>query len=500
MRPKTHLKKRHQKWYVRIHVPTDLRAKLDGKVEYVRSLSTADRAEAERKKHAVIAEFHAYFDELRVGRDGGSRGDVELLRRSYAEAEQQLSHEPLRVDPVSVEDHLSPYDIEQDNLLDEIMRRQRVAETEEIDPNQVPPDLKGRFDALQDYQLRSKGEEPPRRIEYEQKLSEAIGDLEAHQRRGGLKEQTINNYSRHLARFADFLGDKPVLQLTRRDVALFIEELSELSPSYGKAGVDKQLSWKQLYSKYRVDDPDEPRISNKTVNKFLSAVNGLWAHVHRAANEQPPDITWKLHRKKGEDGWREFSSDELVRLFADPVPKDIRNWEILLVGLYTGMRLGEICSLRWGDVEEIDGVTVFDVKASKTAAGVRKVPVHPRLLWLLTRRGPSEQLIWPDLKPGGPDGKLNWYFSKVFTRFRVDRGVEEAGKISFHSARSNVIGQLMAQKAPLDVTQALVGHRRGMTGSKYNRAGYPTGVLKEYLDRLQYPALERFHQRHSAYG
>ena len=53
----SHLKRKRQGWYVRLVVPPHLRATL-GSTEIIRTLKTRDIREANRKKHAVLAELH----------------------------------------------------------------------------------------------------------------------------------------------------------------------------------------------------------------------------------------------------------------------------------------------------------------------------------------------------------------------------------------------------------------------------------------------------------
>lgn len=55
-----------------------------------------------------------------------------------------------------------------------------------------------------------------------------------------------------------------------------------------------------------------------------------------------------------------------------------------LILIYTGMRVGEYIALRPGDINIRQ--RYIDIKHSKTAAGIRKVPIHHRILGMLTER------------------------------------------------------------------------------------------------------------------
>lgn len=99
-------------------------------------------------------------------------------------------------------------------------------------------------------------------------------------------------------------------------------------------------------------------------------------------------------------GWVPYTIHELNTLFAAPlfdVSEDERirprkhtaetalRW-VPLIGLYSGMRLGEICQLRTSDVRR-DGKLWFDNmgeetegQSIKTVAGIRRVPIHTVLV------------------------------------------------------------------------------------------------------------------------
>lgn len=96
--------------------------------------------------------------------------------------------------------------------------------------------------------------------------------------------------------------------------------------------------------------------------------------------------------------------------------KDGKFW-VPLIGLFSGMRLGEIVQLHRSDLLCVDGVWVFDInraedakKKVKTETSLRQVPVHHTLidLGLLERRENNSlgKRLFPDLRPG-----LNGFYS-----------------------------------------------------------------------------------------
>src|SRR4029077_16077515 len=169
-------------------------------------------------------------------------------------------------------------------------------------------------------------------------------------------------------------------------------------------------------------------------------------------------------RKSGSAGWQPMNDDELKKLLASPLLAKGRRKEPIqpiqqpmtttlawlpLIALFSGMRSEEICQLRPADVMRDQGVWYFNVAEEnghkvKTDAGVRKVPVHSALIkaGLLdyvkhTKRDTSGRLF-PGLRPGGPDGKFNWYFTKAVGRYFTSLGITR-NNVTFHSLRKNTV-------------------------------------------------------------
>ena len=89
---------------------------------------------------------------------------------------------------------------------------------------------------------------------------------------------------------------------------------------------------------------------------------------------------------------RAFSPDELVKLLRGNAA--VANWptkaflpDLMVLGMYTGVRIEEVCSLTGGNVELDSGSAMLDIVDSKTQAGIRKVAVvHPAALGIITWR------------------------------------------------------------------------------------------------------------------
>ena len=179
-----------------------------------------------------------------------------------------------------------------------------------------------------------------------------------------------------------------------------------------------------------------------------------WAATRRVA----PSNIWtglaagfkrKAQRKANKEGngKRPYTAKELTALLrADPNAG--RKWsygpalfDLLRLGLLTGARANELCSLRLRDVTRNGTGIRVDPAVAKTDNAVREIPLHPvaqaiistRLSALPASAGPDAPLF-PELTPGGPDKKRSWKFSSKFAAWRQSV-LGKSSEVDFHSLR-----------------------------------------------------------------
>lgn len=162
------------------------------------------------------------------------------------------------------------------------------------------------------------------------------------------------------------------------------------------------------------------------------------------------------------------------------------------VAEYHGNRLEEFAQLLRSDVRREEDIWFIDIndegqKQVKNEQSKRRVPIHPELLRLgfidyveSTAPNPDDH-VFPLLRPGGPDNKLGYYFSKWWTRYRKDIGVYMKG-VDYHSFRATVATKLAEADVSLEVRNELLGHE----GNR--RTELPEGVFAEASLRSHQPS------------
>jgi len=217
--------------------------------------------------------------------------------------------------------------------------------------------------------------------------------------------------------------------------------------------------------------------------------------------------------RKQRDMW---TGAELHKLFASPVwtgchpyfrsrlgDKIIRDalfW-LPLLGLFHGNRLEEFAQLRREDVGIAEGIpylriTDEDGRQLKNEQSRRDVPLHPELILIgfleyvaeATAR-PNDQ-VFPELKPGGKDRKLGYYFSKQFSSYRNAIGVRRRG-LDYHSFRHGVTTKLYQADVSEAWIDLLTGHDQGGGESRRRYLkGIPLPQLRPALERVKWPEVD----------
>jgi integrase len=159
--------------------------------------------------------------------------------------------------------------------------------------------------------------------------------------------------------------------------------------------------------------------------------------------------------------------------------------------------LEEFAQLRRSDIRCENDVWFLDIndedtKQVKNEQSKRRVPIHPRvrelgfLDYVRTTAPKVDDQVFPQLRPGGPDRKLGYSFTKWWTRYRRDIGVYERG-LDYHAFRGSVATRLAAAGVSLDLRNELLGHEGKSVDERVYQKGLPLDVLADAIARLKWP-------------
>lgn len=221
----------------------------------------------------------------------------------------------------------------------------------------------------------------------------------------GRKTIKLVEFRGFFKRLKEMLGNKALEEITRIDARKIHKYLirfpKQFAERHGKQG-------KSLLEVLESGE-DYPRIGPAQAKKMFDTYKSFFSwcvqqDVLPVSPFEGLNLEGKTHTPDDRDS---LSKDQLFAIFNSPIytgraasghapwkkPKhgdgvvirDVNFW-MPLVGLFSGMRAGEILSLTMADLRQDEGVYYFDVnrdeegKSLKTADSRRKVPVHPELI------------------------------------------------------------------------------------------------------------------------
>lgn len=248
-----------------------------------------------------------------------------------------------------------------------------------------------------------------------------------------------------------------------------------------------------------------------TRSKHLTTLRGYWAYLHQRGliqggdrkgapwtEQELPDRSGRVERG-GEERERPFTAEEVKTLLTSPWPTKMdlahraQVIDALRISLLSGLRLGEVVNLRVSDVD----AESFRVRAGKTKAALRRVPRHPDLVEVITRRTEAKvpnALLFHELAgerdPADACGKR-------FRRYRERLGVKDdaegvrRSRVNFHSARRWFATSAVHAGCQERHVEDTIGHKaqqvRGVLGA-YVPSGASWEQRKAVVESVHLPA------------
>ena len=277
-------------------------------------------------------------------------------------------------------------------------------------------------------------------------------------------------------------GTRPIGSLSREDGRLFLKLISDLSPDVGKSIHSRDLGLEQLVKR---SAQCQERISVRTQKRIWTQAGHFldWA-LYEGHLGETPFKTIRIEGRQRGNSYAVLTDPEVTTLLNchDPVLGTV-----LLFCLLTGMRSGEACGLLRDDLVTKGNLGVFAkvrpnaVRALKSAAAEREVPLHDVLVRVLASL-PPEGRLFPDLTVSAVTKRFRWLSDK--------QHLSRPGLV-FHSTRKWFITQCERTGVPEHFTASLVGHQSARSENKLTYGIYSAGISdaqkREIIDQVTLP-------------
>lgn len=259
-----------------------------------------------------------------------------------------------------------------------------------------------------------------------------------------LNEIRQSSYDRKKAtlKMLDGISDQQLVEVTEDDLIEYFRSVL----SYSQSCINKIY---QLLG----------AVFLKAINKNIIEINPL-RNIHRPKS------------KKKTIPVRALTINEQSKLLKVLKTEDVRYSEIMLLSMFTGMRIGEVCALTVEDINFNDNTINVSKTVSrgeygktvicdtKTSAGMRTLHInHDVAKFLRTCIGEKDFGLL--FKSGNnklvTTNQVNYVYSKVLKDHNiVDTGVY--GKVNLHSLRHTYATRCIEAGMPAKVLQQILGH------------------------------------------
>ncbi len=163
---------------------------------------------------------------------------------------------------------------------------------------------------------------------------------------------------------------------------------------------------------------------------------------------------------------RFLSKKEAHVLLTELRKHSIQLANIAVLALYTGMRLGEIFALKWGNIDRNqDIIYVLDSKNNEPRPVFIMTPVKEMLNDLSS--GDPEEFVFKT-KKGSKINQLSKTFSKVVRRLEFNDKIDDPrNKVTFHTLRHTFASWAVMADTPLYVVAKALGHKTTVMTQRY---------------------------------
>lgn len=188
---------------------------------------------------------------------------------------------------------------------------------------------------------------------------------------------------------------------------------------------------------------------------------------------------------------RELSMDELKRLLSEAKKVGPEWHKLFLIGIYTGLRLGDCCNLDWSNINIAAEIIQIIPRKTKRHAHGRPItiPIHPVLGQAIIGIEDHRQSVNGNLVFTGPvlpliaetynrsRWNVNHVISRIFkaaniiTSIKIEGRRNKTPEATFHSLRHTFVSMSANAGVPLHIVQSIVGHEStAMTRHYYHES------------------------------
>jgi integrase len=248
------------------------------------------------------------------------------------------------------------------------------------------------------------------------------------------------------------------------------DRLKHLLPFFGTMRVI-QITKNSVLEYRNSRKREKEMLKDATVNRDISVLRRIiyWAKDEGLIRESPLGRITMVRERRTKKPVMSVAHETAILTVAKPHLR-----ELVIAGLDTGMRKGELLQQQWGDVDLER--KIISVTRSKTPEGdAREIPMSARLYELLRARACPSGPVFIFNKKAIGHIKRSWTTAQMDARIPVH--------YRFHDMRHSFATRLMEAGVVQDVRMALMGHEPQTVHWGYTHVELP--AKREAIQKLE---------------
>jgi integrase/recombinase XerC len=255
----------------------------------------------------------------------------------------------------------------------------------------------------------------------------------------------------------DFLGYLKVeRRLSAHTLDAYRRDLSDLATWMLGQGITGWNHLRQDALRTYIAGAHRRGLAGKSLQRRLSAVRSFYRHLNRSITAEMNPAMGLRAPKSARKLPQVLDADEMTRLVEVPTdgPLGLRDRAMLELFYSSGLRLSELCALRWHSLDLSDGLVTVVGKGNKS----RVVPVgsHARQA-LEALRGQAQPALDAPVFPGRSGGPI----SPRTVQVRLRALAQQQGlfkRVHPHLLRHSFASHVLESSGDLRGVQELLGH------------------------------------------
>ncbi len=249
------------------------------------------------------------------------------------------------------------------------------------------------------------------------------------------------------------------------------QRLSSIRPPQVQALVDAMLA-----DEYEVE----------TANAVVRALSALFTWAIRSGRYRGQNPTSGLQRPAPPKEIEFLSEEESQALLAQARLQGAKSYALFVAALFTGLRKGELCGLRWGDIDTRRGILMVrrSYAASPKSGRPRSIPVHETLrdaLHAWRKECPTQgdsELVFPVL------GRMGSAHDMFGIYDLLQRAGVKPRQRPWHLLRHTFASHYVMSGGNLLLLQRILGHSRFEMTQIYSHLS--VGFMASEIHRVAY--------------